>query len=93
MCGLIEVNQGYKLLGAMKEQPRKLCFVCGRQGNSITLLLVNEIATAKVLMFSNEFAQIKTREGCYNLFPNNIVTDLQDVADVCDIIRNAPDEA
>lgn len=88
----IQVNQGYKLIGAMKEMPLKLCFVCGRQGDKITLLLVSEIATATVLHFEREFAQIKTNYGVYNLMTCNRVTDIQDIADVCDIIRNAPDE-
>lgn len=88
----IEVYQGYKLTGAMPEQKRKLCFVAGRQDNTITLLLVCGIVTATVQQFAREFAQIKTKDGVYNLMPCNRVTDMQDVADVCDIIRNAPDE-
>lgn len=88
----IEVNQGYKLMPAMTGKPRKLCFVAGRQGNAITLLLVSGIATATVLHFEHEFAKVKTRDGVYNLMPCNRVTDIQDVADVCDIIRNAPNE-
>ena len=88
----IEVNQGYKLMPAMSGKPRKLCFVAGRQGNAITLLLVSGIATATVLQFEREFAKVKTRDGVYNLMPCNRVTDIQDVADVCDIIRNTQDE-
>ena len=88
----IEVNQGYKLYPAMSGQKRKLCFVAGRQGNTITLLLVCEIATATVQQFDHEFAQITTKDGVYNLMPCNRVKDVQDVADVCDIIRNSPDE-
>ena len=88
----IEVNQGYKLMPAMSGKPRKLCFVAGRQGNAITLLLVSGIATATVQQFEREFAQVKTKDGVFNLMPCNRVTDIQDVADVCDIIRNAPDE-
>lgn len=88
----IEVNQGYKLMPAMTGKPRKLCFVAGRQGNAITLLLVSGIATATVLQFEREFAKVKTRDGVYNLMPCNRVTDIKDVADVCDIIRNTPDE-
>ena len=53
----IEVNQGYKLIPAMTGQNRKLCFVAGRQGNAITLLLVSGIATATVLQ------QTRTRGG------------------------------
>lgn len=90
--GTIEVNQGYKLMPAMTGKPRKLCFVAGRQGNAITLLLVSGIATATVLQFEREFAKVKTRDGVYNLMPCNRVTDIKDVADVCDIIRNTPDE-
>lgn len=90
--GTIEVNQVYKLMPAMTGKPRKLCFVAGRQGNAITLLLVSGIATATVLQFEREFAKVKTRDGVYNLMPCNRVTDIKDVADVCDIIRNTPDE-
>lgn len=89
MRNTIEVDQGYKLIGAMKEQPRKLCFVAGRQGDTVTLLLVCGIATATVQHFTQEFAQVKTHEGVYNLMPCNRVTDIQDVADVCNIIRNS----
>ena len=90
---MIEVYQGYKLMPAMSEQKRKLCFVAGRQGSSITLLLVGGIVTADVRQFDNsEFAQIKMKDGVYNLMPCNRVTDLEEVADVCNIIRNAPDE-
>lgn len=88
----IEVNQGYKLMPVMSGQKRKLCFIAGRQGNAITLLLVSGIATATVLQFEREFAKVKTRDGVYNLMPCNRVKDVNDVADVCDIIRNAPDE-
>ena len=88
----IKVNQGYKLIPAMKGQHRKLCFVSGRQGNTITLLLVCGIVTAHVQQFAREFAQIRTNDGTYNLMPCNRVTDITDVADVCDIIRSAPDE-
>lgn len=85
----IQVNQGYKLMPAMSGPKRKLCFVAGRQGDTITLLLVSGIATATVLHFEREFAKVKTRDGVYNLMPCNRVTDIQDVADVCDIIRNS----
>ena len=88
----IEVNQGYKLIPAMTEQKRKLCFVAGRQGNAITLLLVSGIATATVQHFEREFAKVKTNDGVFNLMPCNRVKDVQDVADVCDIIRNSDDE-
>lgn len=88
----IKVNQGYKLMPAMSGKPSKLCFVAGRQGNAITLLLVSGIATATVLHFEREFAKVKTKDGVYNLMTCNRVTDIQDVADVCDIIRNSTDE-
>ena len=88
----IQVYQGYKLMPTMSGPKRKLCFVAGRQGDTITLLLVSGIATATVQQFDREFAQIKTNEGVYNLMTCNRVTELQDVADVCDIIRNSPDE-
>ena len=92
MSDTIEVNQGYKLIPAMKGQKRKLCFVSGRQGNVISLLLVSEIVTASVQQIEREFAQVRTNDGVYNLFPCNLVTSLHDVADVCDIIRNSNDE-
>lgn len=88
----IEVNQGYRLTGTMDGMKRKLCFVCGRQGRSITLLLVNEITTATVQYFDREFAHVHTHDGVYNLQPCNRITDLQEVADVCEIIRSAPYE-
>ena len=88
----IEVNQGYKLMPAMSGQKRKLCFVAGRQGNAITLLLVSGIVTATVQQIEREFAQVKTNDGVFNLMPCNRVKDVQDVADVCDIIRNSNDE-
>ena len=59
----IEVNQGYKLIPEMSGGKRKLCFVAGRQGNAITLLLVSGITTATVLPFGREFAKVKTRDG------------------------------
>lgn len=83
----IEVNQSYKLYGVMGDQKRMLCFVVGRQGNAITILLVDEITTATVQHIEREFAQVETRNGLYNLFPCNRVTDVQDVADVREIIR------
>ena len=43
MNDVIEVNAGYKLVGRMREMPRKMCFVCGRQGDTISLLLVNGV--------------------------------------------------
>ena len=88
----IQVNQGYKLIPAMTGQKRKLCFVAGRQGNAITLLLVSGIVTATVQQIEREFAQVKTKDGLYNLMTCNRVTELHDVADVCDIIRNSNDE-
>ena len=88
----IQVNQGYKLMPVMSGQKRKLCFVAGRQGNTITLMLVSGITTATVQQFDREFAQVKTNDGVFNLMPCNRVKDVQDVADVCDIIRNSNDE-
>ena len=87
----IEVNQGYKLVGTMDGQKRKLCFVSGRQGSTITLLLVCGIVNAKVQNYEREYAQVNTPDGVYNLMTCNRVTDLQDAADVCDIIRNCPE--
>ena len=88
----IEVNQSYKLYGVMGDQKRMLCYVVGRQGNAITLLLVDGIATATVQQFDREYAKVQTRNGLYNLFPCNRVTDVQDVADVCEIIMSADHE-
>ena len=88
----ILVDQGYKLTPVMSGQKRKLCFVCGRQGSSITLLLVNEIVTANVQHFDREYARVQTKDGYYNLMPCNRVIDLQEVAAVCDIIKNYPEE-
>lgn len=89
---IIKVNLGYKLVGTIEGQKRKLCFVSGRQGNMITLLLVSGIATAKIMPLDHEFARVDLPDGSYNLSPCNKVSDLNEVAEICDIIRNSPDE-
>ena len=83
----IEVNAAYKLVGTMSEMPRKLCFVCGRQGETISVLLVSGITTATVRQFEREFAQVRTRDGLYNLMPCNRVSDVGEVAEICEIVR------
>ena len=87
----IEVNAGYQLMPCLKGQKRKLCFVSGRQGNTITLLLVSGIAIANVQTFAREYAKVPTKDGDYNLLPCNKVTDMNEVAEICDIIRNCPE--
>ena len=87
MNDLIEVNSGYRLIPCLKGQKRKLCFVCGRQGNTITLLLVSGIVIANVQTYDHEYARVQTQDGDYNLMPCNKVNDLTEVAEVCDIIR------
>ena len=86
----IEVNAGYILIPCQKGQKKKLCFVSGRQGSTITLLLVSGIAIANVQQFEREYAKIPTKDGDYNLMPCNKVTDMNEVAEVCDIITNCP---
>lgn len=91
MSNEIEVNVGYQLMPCQKGQKRKLCFVSGRQGSTITLLLVSGIAIANVQQFDREYAKVQTKDGDYNLMPCNKVTDLTEVAEICDIIRNCPE--
>ena len=87
----IEVNSGYRLTPCVDGQKRKLCFVSGRQGSTITLLLVSGIAVANVQQFAREYAKVPTKDGYYNLMPINKVTDINEVAEICDIIRNCPE--
>lgn len=91
MSNVIEMNAGYRLTPCMSGQPKKLCFVSGRQGDVITVLLVSGIAIANVQTFAREYAKVQTADGNYNLMPCNKVTDLTEVAEVCDIIRNCPE--
>lgn len=86
----IEVNAGYRLMPCSPGNKRKLCFVCGRQGNYVTLMLVCGLMTVDVSGFDHEYAKVKLVDGDYNLMPCNKVTDMNEVADVCDIIRNCP---
>ena len=87
----IEPLAGYRLTPCQDGMPKKLCFVSGRQGNAITVLLVCGIATATVQTFDREYSKVMTRDGAYNLMPCNRVTDINEVAEVCDIIRNCPE--
>ena len=91
MSNEIEVNAGYRLTPCMQGKKNKLCFVSGRSYNKITVLLVNEIVIANVDQYGREYAKVKTNDGEYNLMPCNVVTDLTEVAEVCDIIRNSPE--
>lgn len=91
MSDEIEVNAGYQLMPCQKGQKKKLCFVSGRQGSTITLLLVSGIAIANVQTFAREYAKVPTKDGDYNLMPCNKVTDMNEVAEICDIIRNCPE--
>lgn len=88
---LIEPLAGYRLTPCQEGMPKKLCFVSGRQGNAITVLLVCGIVTATVQQFAREYSKVMTRDGAYNLMPCNRVTDINEVAEVCDIIRNCPE--
>lgn len=87
MNDVIEVNAGYKLVGRMREMPRKMCFVCGRQGDTISLLLVNGVTTAEVEWHGREFAQVRTPDGVYNLMTCNKVFDVNEVADIVTILQ------
>ena len=87
MSGVIEVNAGYKLVGRMREMPRKMCFVCGRQGDAISVLLVSGVTTAEVIHCDSEFATVRTPDGFYNLMPCNKISDVNEVADIVRIIQ------
>lgn len=87
----IEPLAGYRLTPCQDGMPKKLCFVSGRQGNAITVLLVSGVAIANVQQFAREYAKVPTKDGDYNLMPCNRVTDINEVAEVCDIIRNCPE--
>lgn len=87
MSDRIEVNAGYRLVGCMKDMPRRLCYVCGRQGNVIQVLLVSGIATAEVRQFAREFAQVRTPGGLYNLMPCNRVSDCAEIAEIVEILK------
>ena len=89
MNDVIEVNAGYRLTPCNGGQKLKLCFVIGRQGSTLTLLLVSGVAIASVQEFSREYAKVPTKDGDYNLMPCNKVTDMNEVAEICDIIRNS----
>ena len=88
---MIEPLSGYRLTPCQDGMPKKLCFVSGRQGNVITVLLVSGIAVANVQQFAREYSKIRTNDGYYNLMPCNKVTDMNEVAEICDIIRNCPE--
>ena len=85
----IEVGKAYKLYGVMKEQPKKLCYVVGRQGSTISVLIVGDVALGEVGHCEGEYAKVRARDGVYNLFPCNLVKDPDEVAAVCDMIRNS----
>lgn len=87
----IEVNAGYLMTPCMSGQPKKLCYVYGRQGNAITVMVLSGITVAYVQMFEREYAKVKTVDGVYNLMPCNKVHSMDDIAEVCDIIRNCPE--
>lgn len=88
---MIEPLSGYRLTPCADGAKRKLCFVSGRQGDVITVLLVSGIAVANVQMFAREYAKIRTNDGYYNLMPCNKVTDMNEVAEICDIIKSCPE--
>lgn len=87
-----EVNAGYRLTPCMRGQKRKLCYICGRQGSLITLMMVSGLMTVDVDGYEHEYAKIRTKDGNYNLMPCNKVTDMNEVAEVCEIIMNCPEE-
>lgn len=88
----INVNKGYRLVGAMPDQPRRLAFVAARSGSLVTLLMIGSVETCQLANFDgHEFGRVTTPHGVYNLSPAGEVTDMGEVAEVCDIIRNAPE--
>lgn len=91
MNDIIKPMTGYKITPANPGQNRLLAFCSGRQGNVITLMLVNGILTGEVTVeYGREFCQVDTPVGKYNLSPCGEVHDLNEVAEVCDLIRNCP---
>lgn len=88
----IEPMKGYVLTPVHPDAKRRLAFCSGRQGNLITLMLVNGLVTGKVTSeFGREYCQLNTPFGRFNLSPCGVVSDLDEVARVCDIIRMCPD--
>lgn len=71
MSDTIEVHKGYRLVGEQRGMPAKFCWVVGRQGSTISLLLVSSVATAEVEEYGREFAKVKTPDGVYNLMTCN----------------------
>ena len=94
MSEMIKVNTGYRITGSIPGQPPRLAYVSKRVGNKITIMLMNGIVTCMVTpaeVFGREYAQVKTPFGVYNLSPCGEVKDLNEVAEVCDIIRQCPE--
>lgn len=94
MSDVIKEGTGYKLTPAMDGQPKRLAYVSSRRGNLLTLMLINGIVSSTVVpasVYGREFAKVQTPFGSYNLSPCGEVTSLDDVAEVCDIIKQCPE--
>jgi len=94
MSDVIKVNTAYRMTPSVQGQPRKLAYVTGRQGNLISLMIINGIVTGAVVpadVCGREYAQIQTPLGMYNLSPVGEITDINEVADVCQVIMNCPE--
>lgn len=92
MSDTIEVHKGYRLVGEMRDQEDKFCYVAGRQGGVVTLYLVTAVVTAEVQDFGREFAKVKTPDGVYNLMPCNEAKTDADFEGVVEAIDGLPDE-
>ena len=92
----IKINTGYRITPVIEGNKPLLCYVTGRQGSFLSVLIVNGICTAEVFSrgafgVDREFARVTTPWGFYNLSPVGEVSDVNEIAQVCDIIRSAPE--
>ena len=92
MSRVIEVDKGYKLVSQIKGLPPKFCYVSGRQGAMLTLLLVSAVVHAEVWDVESEFARVTTPDGIYNLMPCNEVKTADDLRQVVKAIKESPIE-
>lgn len=94
-CRTIKPDTGYRITGAMRDQPKRICFVSDRRGNEITVMLISGIVLATVVpaeVYGREYAQLETPYGVYNLSPCGEVKDINDVALVCDVIKGCRED-
>lgn len=92
MSRVIEVDKGYKLVSQTRGLPPKFCYVSGRQGMLITLMIVSAVVHAEVFDMESEIAKVTTPDGIYNLMPCNEVKTAEDLMQVVECIKTAPVE-